>query len=49
VGGLCEHLIGIATQGAINESTLPQGKLNLIAFNKVASSSESGRRTVRVG
>jgi hypothetical protein len=48
VGGLCEHLAGIATQGAIDESTLPEGTLDLLASNKAASSSKYGRRTVRV-
>jgi hypothetical protein len=49
VEGLCESLAGVATQGAIDETTLHDGSTpNLLAFNMAEESKHYGRRTVRV-
>lgn len=46
--GLCESMAGVATKGAIDESTLCDNTRNLLAFNMAEASNQYGKRTVRV-
>ncbi|KAH6881404.1 oryzin precursor [Alternaria rosae] len=48
VEGLCESMAGVATKGAIDESTLHDNTPNFLAFNMAEASDQYGKRTVRV-
>jgi len=45
---LCESMAGVATKGAIDESTLHDTTPNLLAFNMAEASQQYGKRTKRV-
>lgn len=48
IEGLCEYLAGVATKGAIDESTLHEGTPNLLTYNRAEGTKSYGKRTIRI-